>query len=341
MAIMSVKITGDNAQIVKQVQSRLDKFAKCTKAFDSAQKALDELMGQIVESANVPTREDRYEILLSEYKEAAKKLKNAAVKIEKETDKTHLRRYCKQRDNQFRHLIGKNRVYYYIDSQYEGYLEGVHDAAEEIIKIDFDAQVTQAQNESQRRKAEAYSAIEFSTIDQTFPSCRDRLIQENPNEYLRQAALYQHKLLEKKDETEALAFGNAWIKSLPQEVTWEQVEDMSFMMIEAAKTNEKVDLSEYRSVVEHWSREHPLSENPDPAHLTPDQATTPWGRRTHLLGLLYLSNQNSDVSPEAFQLYQNCGFLYPDQHVWKVAQAYYHISKLQCVEAEQLLRWFA
>ena len=335
MVIMSVKITGDKDRIVNKVQSRLDKFSKCAKAFDKARQALDDLEGQKVELANIPAREDRYHILLSEYKEAAKKLKNAAVKIEEKTDEKHLHKYCQQRENQLRTFALKKAFYRYIHVDYKGYLEGVHDAAEEIIKIDFDTQVTQAQSESQRRKAEAYSAIEFSTIDQTFPSCRDRLIQENPNEYLRQAALYQHKLLEKKDETEALTFGHAWIKSLPKETTWQQVEDMSFMMLEAANTNEKVDLSEYRSAVEQWSRDHPLSENPDLAHLNPDLATTPWGQRTYLLGLL--ANQNSDISSEAFQLYQNCGFLYPNEPLWKVAQAYYHISKLQCVEAEQLL----
>ncbi len=332
---MSVKITGDNDRIVNKIQSRLDKFSKCTKAYDKARKALDDFAEQEVELANIPAREDRYNIVLSEYKEAAKKLKDSAVKIEEKTDDKHLHKYCRLRENQFRTFALKEAFYRYIHVDYKEYLKGIHAEAEKIIEIDFDTQVTQAQNESQRRKAEVYSVIEFSTINQTFPSCRDRLIQENPNEYLRQAALYQHKILEQKEEKEALAFGNAWIKSLPKEATWEQVENMSFMMLEAANTNEKVDLSEYRSAVEQWSREHPLSENPDPTHLTPDQATTPWGRRTYLLGLL--ANQNSDISPEAFQLYQNCGFLYPDQHRWKVVQAYYHISKLQCIEAEQLL----
>ena len=68
------------------------------------------------------------------------------------------------------------------------------------------------------------SSVEFSLIDQTFPTSKDGLIKGNPPEYLRQAALYQSKLLEKKDETAALAFGNSWIKNLPKEATWEQIE---------------------------------------------------------------------------------------------------------------------
>jgi hypothetical protein len=45
MAIMTnkVTITGSKARVVDEVQSRLDKFSKCTKAYEQARKALDEL----------------------------------------------------------------------------------------------------------------------------------------------------------------------------------------------------------------------------------------------------------------------------------------------------------
>jgi len=330
---MSIKLTGDKPRVVDEVQSRLDKFLDSAKTYESALNALNELAAKRVELEDALAHEDRYSSALSEYEKASKSLKEAAEKANKKTDHDHRHKYFMPRHNgkinQLLHAGPKNRSDIHQDHKAD--LEAIHQETKKIVSIDFDTQVSQLKNESQRRKTEAQATLEYNSIDQTFPRCRDRLIQENPNEYLRQADLYQYKLLEQKNKTEALAFGNSWIKSLPKEATWQQVENMSFMMLEAA--NEQVDLSEFRSSVEQWSREHPLSDNP--THPTPDQAMTPWGRRTHLLGLLYLANQNQ--CPEAFELYKNCGILYPDQQLWKIAQAYHHISQLQCVEAEQLL----
>jgi hypothetical protein len=335
MEFMSIHITGSNSQVINRLQSRLDIFFVSSKTYENAQKKLVELAAQNVELTDIPAHEDHYYTLLSEYKEAAETLKAAAEKVQKKTDQRHIHKYFRPRYSNF--TRAPNSKYRYIDLQYKEPLEAIHQVVNRIIETNYESQITQAQNDSQRRKKEAQAAIEYSLLDQTFPSCCDRLIKENPDEYLRQAALYQYKLLEKKDETAVLAFGKSWIKNLPKEATWEQVESMSLIMLEAAKKSEDTDLIEYRVAVEQWLKEHPLSENPDSVPVTPAQATSPWGRRTYVLGLLYLYNPKLDLSPEAFQLYQSCSSLYPDQHSWKVAQALYHISTLQWLEAEQLL----
>ena len=110
------------------------------------------------------------------------------------------------------------------------------------------------------------------------------------------------------------------------------------------KQNGSADLTDYRTAVQQWLKEHPLPDNSETCDVTPAQATTPWGRRTLIVGLLYFHNHKIDLSPEAFQAYQNCSALYPDQNIWnvaqtqyKVAQAHAHISNFQWVEAEQSL----
>ena len=108
-------------------------------------------------------------------------------------------------------------------------------------------------------------------------------------------------------------------------------------MLEAAKKTDNPDLTEYRGAVEQWLKAHPLPENPSSAPLTPAEATSPSSRQIYVIGLLYLNNHKLDLSPEALQVYQNCSSLHPEEHLWKVTQAFYHISKLQWSEAEHLL----
>jgi hypothetical protein len=324
---MSVHITGNKERVVEKVQSRLDKFSACSKAYQQAWGNLNEWKVQKVELADLPAHEDRYHTILDQYKKASDELKYAAAKIEEKTDKDHIKKYFKSR---YSETWGTQERY--IDLQFKEYLEGIHEQAKKILEIDFADQVAQEKNESTRRKTEAQAMLEFSQIDRTFPSHRDRLFNENPVEYLRQSVLYQDKLFEKQDESAVLDFGNAWIKNLPKEATWEQVEKMSFIMAQTA--NGTVDLTEYRVAVEQWLKEHPLPENPSDS--TP-QSKSALDRRTYVLGLLCFYNQKIDLTPEAFQLYKSCSALYPDQQSWKVAQALYHISKLQWEEAEQLL----
>jgi hypothetical protein len=90
---MSVKITGNKDRVVNEVQSRLDKFDKCTKAYENAQKALEELGAKNVELANRPAHEEHYQAMLSEYKKSAESLKTAAERIEKKTDQKHIHKY--------------------------------------------------------------------------------------------------------------------------------------------------------------------------------------------------------------------------------------------------------
>ncbi len=335
---MSGKITGFNTQIVQRINNRLDQFDKSNNAYQACQKKLEELEAKNVELVDLPAREALYQTLLDEYKKAAETRKADAEIVRDTTDQKHIHKYFRLRRvgkiNRWLNAGQKDRRYVNLGCQ--EYLEAIHEATKKIIEVDIDAQVARAKSESQRRQIWAYSEIEFSLIDQTFPSCRDRLIQENPDEYLRQAALYQDKLLETNNESEVLAFGNSWIKNIPKEATWQQVEDMSFIMLRTAKKNENVDLTEYRTAVQQWLKEHPLTDNPDSVDSTPDQASS-WGRRTYTLGLLYHHNENADPSPEAFQIYQSCSALYPDQHHWKVVQALYHISHRQWVEAKQSL----
>ena len=241
---------------------------------------------------------------MSQYNISTEALKVRAEKTERKTNEKHTNKYFKHRHNSW---TGNN--YRYIDLELSDYVKGINQAAQDVLATDFGADIAQARNESQRRKTEAQATIEYSLIDQTFPSRSTQLLTENPQEYLRQACLYQQKLLEKKDETAVLAFGNAWIKNLPKDATWDQVENMSFIMLEAANTQENIDLTDYRVAVEQWLKEHSLAETPD--SVDPNQATSPWGRRIRVLGRLYLYNPN--LSPEAFQLYKSCGSLFPSE----------------------------
>jgi hypothetical protein len=185
-------------------------------------------------------------------------------------------------------------------------------------------------------KDAAFAEIEYSSIDQTFPTNREKLLKEKPSEYLRQADLYKSKLLDKKDEAGLFSFGVTWIKNLPQEATWPQVESLSLLMVELAKINPSIDLTEYRKAVQQWLKEHPLPEiSGDP---TSDAVTSPSGRMTYVLGMLYTSNhQPLDLSDEAFQIYQSCAVLFPKQKVWKAAQI--QVKVTQAVDHIEHLRW--
>ena len=195
------------------------------------------------------------------------------------------------------------------------------------------------QEEWKMAKEAAFASIEYSNIDQTFPNIREKLLKENPSEYLRQAIVHQDKLQEKKDAAGFFSFGVLLIKNLPKEATWSQVENLSLRMVELAKINPNIDLTEYRNAVQQWLKEHPLPENP-----TPDP-TSPSGRRTYVLGMLYICNHQSlDLSDEAFQIYQRCSVLFPEENVWKVAQvrvkvsqALDHINHLRWEKAQELL----
>ena len=335
---MTNKISGGKPRIVDEVQSRLNTFTKCSEAHEAARKALDELAAKNVELADRPAHEERRQVLLTQYKKTVDELKASAQKVRDKTNSHHIDKYFRpRRDGINKTLRAGPKDHYYIHPAHKAYLVEIHDVAKEIVTSDYDTPITQAQNESKARKAEALASIEFSQIDQTFPACRERLLIENPAEYLRQAALYQYNLLEKNDATAVVAFGTSWMKNLPKEATWEQVANMSLIVLEGRNADKSVDLTEYRDAVKQWLNEHPLPETLDSVNPPPDQATSPSGQRTYVLGLLHFNNQQLDLSPEAFQLYKSCGSLYPDQHVWKIAQAYYHISKLQWAEAEQIL----
>lgn len=341
-----VTITGDKSRIVNRVQYYLDDFFSQTRRCDYFRSKLETLQAQNVQLADIPVHEARIQTALSEYNKATEDLQFSARRIQDKTDPDHIHKYTRGRYHSglMRYCVEK---YHYIHLAHKEILEAVHTAAKTISETDYATQITQARNASQTKAQEAQTAIErlrreekavleYSLIDLTFPSCSDRLNRENPAEYLRQSILYQNKLLQKQDAATALAFGKSWIKGLPKEATWEQVENMSFLMVEAADKTDNPNLAEYRASVEQWLREHPLPGNPDTASLSPAQATDPVGRRTYVLGLLYLKGK-LDLSPEAFQLYQNCSCLYPDQLAWKAAQAYYYCSKRQITEAEQLL----
>ncbi len=331
---MSFEITGRKHRPVEHLQNRLDNFIQSSNAHKAICNKLDAWKAESVELADIPAHEARLQALLVEYKIATEALKRASEKIRDKTDEAHINKYFRSRYNILKGSSDRNT---YIDLQHKEPLKAIHQVAIQILGNDYETQITEAQNASLMRSKEAQAAIEFSLIHQSFPECQERLLRENPSEYLRQANLYQHKLLENNDVVAVLTFGELWIKNLPKEASWEQVENMSFVILEAARKTDQADLTEYRAGVEKWLKEHPPSENPALILTSPAQAATPLGQQIHVLGLLYLTSPKLDLSPEAFQVYQNCSILYPDQHLWKVSQAFYLMSKLQWIEAEELL----
>lgn len=215
---MSLKLTGDGSRVVDHLQDRLDKFEQASKSFERSREKVDACAAKSVELTQVPAHEAHFQTLLSEYKKAAAALKGAADRVQTKTDAHHVHKYCRGRHNYW--MGTEKKPTHYIHNHFKEPLEAIHKVAKQILANDFDTPINQAQNASQRRILDAQAYIEFSLIDQTFPTFKDELITGNPPEYLRQAALYQTKLLEKKDEAVALAFGNSWIKNLPKEPTF-------------------------------------------------------------------------------------------------------------------------
>jgi hypothetical protein len=326
---MSAQISGGKSRVVNEVQTRLDNFSTCSQAYEKAQKDLAELASKNVELADIPAHEDRYQTLLSQCETAFAELQTAAQAIRKKTNNRHIDKYFRPRRSGInRKLHAGPKDHFYIHPVYKDYLQQIHDVAKKIVKADYKSQFTQGKSDSQNKKTEALALLEARNIDQTFPSCRDKLLRENPQEYLRLAVLYQCKLLENNDPMAVSEFGNSWIKSLPKDATWEQVENMSFIMLQAAQKNESVDITEYRDGVQQWLKEHPLPDSAD---------KIPMNRRTYMLGLLYLNSEKTVPSFHSNNIYRECGVLYPEQRVWKVKQALYHISRREWVQAKEML----
>ncbi|HEX4838856.1 MAG TPA: hypothetical protein VFU89_00255, partial [Rhabdochlamydiaceae bacterium] len=90
---MSVKISGWETQLVKEVQKKLDHFDDSSKNYQQKLKELNELSAKKIELADMPAHEDRYQIVLQEYKKAAEALKDDAEKIRKATDEGNIHKY--------------------------------------------------------------------------------------------------------------------------------------------------------------------------------------------------------------------------------------------------------
>ena len=328
---MSIQLTGKKERPIGVLQERLDNLSGSCNSYEQVQTQLSDLAKQNCELADIPAREDRIQALLSQSQQHAQQLKIDAEKVNKKTDAHHIRKYFKLRDGP----VHDPSSYRYMNWNHKKPLQHIYQITNQILATDYEAHVSQLQKESEQRKREALAALEFSSIDQTFPSVEGRLIMENSAEYLRQSLLYQHKLLQKGDLATALDFGKSWIKNPPKEATWEDVEHMSFSLLEAAKETNDIDLTESRAAIEQWLAKHPLPESSASAPLTPSDTTIPLAQETYVLGLFYLHAR--DLSPSAFRLYQGCGVLYPNQHHWKAMQAFCYISEFQWVEAKQVL----
>lgn len=312
---MTIQLTGEKTRVVEKIQKRIERFTESYQAFDSAKMAVEDWTAKNVALAEIPNHEAQLQVLFDQLLQAANNLKSAADRIREKTDSKHIHKYFHTRYNFFK------SYYTYISTGYKSTFKELNKTSTQILATDYSSAIDQLKSASQRRKQDAQTSLEYSLIDQTFPTCQERLLMENPPEYLRQSLLYQNKLLENKDAAGAIAFGTAWVKNIPEVATWEQIEYTSCVLMEAAKASDQDDLTEYRAGVEKWMKEHPSAGAED--------------RRTHILGMLYFNEGLN--TPEAFQVYQNCSALFPDQQAWKVAQAYYHISQHQGKAAEQLL----
>ncbi len=312
---MTIQLTGEKNRVVEKIQKRIDRFTESCQAFDSANKAVEDWTAKNVALAEIPNHEAQLQVLFDQLLQAANNLEYAADRIREKTDSQHIHKYFRTRYNFFK------SYYTYISTGFKSTFRELNKTSTQLLATNYSAAIDQLKSASQRRIQDAQASIEYSLIDQTFPTCQHQLLMENPSEYLRQSLLFQNKLLEKKDAAGAIVFGTAWVKNIPKEATWDQIEHTSCILLEAAKAADQADLAEYRAGVEQWIKEHP-SASPD-------------SRRTLILGMLYFNEGLN--TPEAFQVYQNCSALFPDQHAWKVAQAYYHISQHQGKEAEQLL----
>ncbi len=347
---MSIHLTGSKPRVVHEVQERLDKYFDKKQAYETAQQKVDACAAENVPLTDIPSHEARYQDLLSRYSLAANELKCAANDVKKKTDSDHIDEYFHKRRhgtiNKIFHAGPRDKSD--IDSCYKGFLKELYKVACQTSNTDYNTPIEQARAVSQKNAQHAQVQIEqirkqeaadqeYSSIDITFPACQDKLISETPSEYLRQSALYQHKLLQNKDLAAALAFGKSWIKNPPKEATWSHVENMVLLVIEAANQTGGCDLTDCVSDVEKWMEEHPLPNNPDTVVLTSDQLTNPEHNRTSLLGLLYLNNKAIDLSPRALTIYRDCSSLFPQEPIWKVMQAYYHMANMQWLEAEFLL----
>ena len=146
--------------------------------------------------------------------QAANNIKTAADRIREKTDSKHIDKYFHKRYSIFK------SYYTYISTGFKSTFKALNKTTTQILATNYDAAVDQLRGASQRRTLDAQASIEYSLIDQTFPSCQERLLMENPPEYLRQSLLYQNKLLDKKDAAGAIAFGTAWVKNIPKEERW-------------------------------------------------------------------------------------------------------------------------
>ncbi len=333
---MTIQITGSQKSTVHSLQDRLDAFSHSSASYQKIQNELDKLNTQNLSLADIPAHEDRLQSILLRFQQSIQQLKADAQRVAEKTDEKHIEKYFKLRDDSW-YKPRSAKSWRYIDFQHKEPLKQLHQIANQILKQDYETVLLQWQKDSQERKQNAQAALEFSRIDQTFPPSCDRLLAENPKEYLRQSALYHYKLIQQGDHQSALTFGKLWMKNPPKEASWEDVEQVSLRLIEAAKITGNTNLAESCADLERWLEANPLPLSPDSVSMSPAQANTPLGRRIYLQGLMLLHNTTSLLNPKAFQTYQTCSLLYPDQPIWKVAQAFYHISDQKWVEAEKLL----
>lgn len=159
---MSIQLTGTKRSIVRDLQARLDHFSSSSRSCAEIQVKITELMTQHLELSDIPGREDRLQVLLTEYKEATDRLKHDARQVENKTDQSHIKNYFKLRNGPW---YARNSRYRHIDWRHEGTLKQAHEIAFQTLNINYEAEAAKLHKEAQQRKEEAQAALEILHID--------------------------------------------------------------------------------------------------------------------------------------------------------------------------------
>ncbi|MDE3046673.1 MAG: hypothetical protein KGJ02_08570, partial [Verrucomicrobiota bacterium] len=156
-------------------------------------------------------------------------------------------------------------------------------------------------------------------------------------EYLFKSLTYQHKLINEGRFSHAEQYALEWIKTVPQDAHWQDIEQMSDLFLQAIQKGNRNSLSGFQEALNIWMQNRP-DLHLDSSNITPlntEGGVNGAQAMALLQGQLFCIGQ--DTSFAAGACYRDCESLMPNEATWKHMRALFQISTLQWAKARAYL----
>ncbi|MDE3045704.1 MAG: hypothetical protein KGJ02_03575, partial [Verrucomicrobiota bacterium] len=165
----------------------------------------------------------------------------------------------------------------------------------------------------------------------------ETLFREGSTEYFFKSLTYQHKLIDEGRFSDAEQYALEWIKTVPQDAHWQDIQQMSDLFLQAIQQGNRNSLSSFQEALSVLLQNRP-DLHLDSSNITPlnTESEVNGAQAIALLqGQLFCMDQ--DTSFAAGACYRDCEALMPSESTWKHMRALFHISTLQWAKARAYL----